>query len=82
VYLAVLVCAVAGVYIAWDKGSAGGGRGGVAAGAALLVAAVLRLTLPAKLAGLLASRRRVTDVLMLTAFGASLLIAGLVLPSA
>jgi predicted phage tail protein len=69
------------VYIAWDKGSAGGGRGGVVAGAALLVAAVVRLMLPARLAGLLASRRRVTDVLMLTAFGASLLIAGLVLPS-
>jgi Protein of unknown function (DUF3017) len=80
VYLVVLVCAIAGLYIAWRQGSAGGGRGAVVAGAALLVAAVVRLTLPARMAGLLASRRRVTDVLVLTAFGAGLLIAGLVLP--
>jgi hypothetical protein len=79
-YLVVLVCTVAGVYIAWREGSAGGGRGGVVAGAALLAAAVVRLALPARLAGLLASRRRVTDVLVLTAFGAGLLVAGLVLP--
>jgi Protein of unknown function (DUF3017) len=80
VYLVVLVAAIAGVYIAWREGSTGGGRGGVVAGAALLVAAVVRLALPARFAGLLASRRRLTDVLMLTAFGAGLLIAGLVLP--
>ncbi len=79
-YLAVLVCVVAGVYIAWQQGSAGGGRGGVIGGAALLVAAVFRLVLPARLAGLLGTRRRVTDVLTLTVFGTGLLIAGLVLP--
>ena len=81
VYLVVLVCAIAGVYIAWRQGSAGGGRGGVVAGAALLAAAVVRLALPTRLAGLLASRHRVTDVLVLTAFGTALLIAGAVLPS-
>jgi hypothetical protein len=81
VYLVVLVCTIAGVYIAWHQGSAGGGRGGVVAGAALLVAAVVRLALPNRLAGLLASRHRVTDVLVLTAFGTALLIAGAVLPS-
>lgn len=80
VYLVVLVCVVAGVYIAWREGSVGGGRGGVVAGSALLAAAVARLALPARLAGLLASRRRVTDVLVLTAFGVGLLVAGLVLP--
>jgi hypothetical protein len=79
-YLAVLVCTAAGVYIAWHQGSEGGGRGGVVAGSALLVAAVVRLVLPARLAGLLASRHRVTDVLTLTVFGAGLLVAGLVLP--
>jgi hypothetical protein len=79
-YLVVLVCTVAGVYIAWREGSAGGGRGGVVAGSALLAAAVVRLALPARLAGLLASRRRVTDVLVLAAFGVGLLVAGLVLP--
>lgn len=79
-YLAVLVAVAAGVYIAWHQGSQGGGTGGVAAGSALLVAAVIRLVLPGKLAGLLASRRRLTDVLTLTVFGAGLLAAGLVLP--
>src|SRR5215471_1237086 len=69
-YLAVLVVAAAGVYIAWRQGSAGGGRGAVIAGAAL----------PGRLAGLLASRHRVTDVLTLAVFGAGLLVAGLVLP--
>ena len=79
-YLAVLLCTIAGVYIAWRDGSAGGGAGGVIAGLALLVAAVIRAVLPARLAGLLASRRRATDVVTLAAFGACLLIAGLVLP--
>jgi hypothetical protein len=79
-YLGVLVCTVAGVYIAWRQGSAGGGRGGAVAGSALLVAAIVRLALPDRLAGLLRSRHRVTDVIVLTVFGAGLLIAGLVLP--
>jgi hypothetical protein len=79
-YLAVLLCTIAGVYIAFREGSAGGGAGGVIAGLALLVGAVIRAVLPARLAGLLASRRRATDVVTLAAFGACLLIAGLVLP--
>jgi hypothetical protein len=79
-YLILLLCTVAGVYIAWRDGSAGGGAGGVIAGLALLAAAVVRGLLPARLAGLLASRRRATDVITLAAFGACLLIAGLVLP--
>jgi hypothetical protein len=77
---AVLVVVVAGVYVAWRQGSAGGGEGGVLAGAALLVGAVARLLLPVQLAGLLATRKRATDVLTLAVFGAGLLIAGLVLP--
>jgi DUF3017 family protein len=78
--LAVLVVTVAGVYIAWHKGSAGGGEGGVVGGTALLVAAVARLLLPSSLAGLLAMRKRATDVATLTIFGVGLLVAGLVLP--
>lgn len=78
--LAVLVVTVAGVYIAWRQGSAGGGEGGVVGGAALLVAAVARLLLPSRLAGLLAMRKRANDVVTLTIFGAALLVAGLVLP--
>jgi hypothetical protein len=80
-YLAVLVCTIAGVYVAWHQGSAGGGRGGVVGGIALLVAAVVRLVVPARLAGLLGTRNRVIDVLTLAVFGGGLLIAGLVLPS-
>jgi hypothetical protein len=79
-YLAVLVCAAAGLYVSWHQGSRGAGEGGAIAGSALLVAAGIRLVLPTKLAGLLASRHRVTDVLMLTAFGAGLLAVGHVLP--
>jgi hypothetical protein len=79
-YLTVLVCAVAGVYIAWRQGSAGGGQGAVVGGVALLVGALVRLALPARFAGLLGTRKRVTDVLTLTVFGAGLIVAGLVLP--
>jgi Protein of unknown function (DUF3017) len=78
--LAVLVVAVAGVYIAWRQGSAGGSEGGVVAGCALLAAAAVRLLLPAGLAGLLAVRKRSTDVCTLVAFGIGLLVVGLVLP--
>ena len=80
VYLAVLVCTGVGVYISWRQGSQGGGKGAIVAGAGLLVAAAVRLVLPVRLAGLLASRRRATDVLTLTVLGAGLLVAGLVLP--
>ncbi len=79
-YLAVLVAVASGVYIAWRLGSHGGGGGGAVAGSALLVAAVVRLVLPGRLAGLLASRCRLTDVLTLTVFGTCLLAVGLVLP--
>ena len=80
-YLAVLICVAAGIYIAWRQG--GGhvaGRGGVIAGAALLVAAVARLALPRQLVGLLAVRNRGTDAVTLLALGACLLTVGLVLP--
>jgi hypothetical protein len=79
-YLTIVVCVVAGVYISWHQGSSGGGTGGVIAGFAFLVAAVIRLALPRKLAGFLASRNRVTDVVTLTGFGVCLLLLGLLLP--
>jgi Protein of unknown function (DUF3017) len=78
--LAVLVVTVAGVYIAWREGSAGGGEGGVVAGTALLGGALARLLIPVRLAGLLATRKRATDVVTLAIFGAALLVVGLVLP--
>jgi hypothetical protein len=79
-YLVVLVCVIAGWYIAWSQGAAAGGRGAVVGGIALLVAALVRLALPARLVGLLGTRKRVTDVLTLAVLGAGLIIAGLVLP--
>ena len=75
--LAVMVIMVAGIYIAWEKGSAGGGSGGVAGGGALLAAAFARLVLPEKVMGLLAVRRRSVDVATLTVFGGALLASGL-----
>jgi Protein of unknown function (DUF3017) len=79
-HLVVLIGVAAGVYIAWHQGSQGGGRGGAIAGGALLVAAAVRLVLPTRLAGMLAVRHRMTDVVTLVVLGASLLTAGLVLP--
>ena len=79
-YLAVLVCAVAGIYIAWRQGSAGGGQGAVVSGVALLVGALVRLALPARLVGLLGTRKRATDVLTLAVLGVGLIAVGLVLP--
>jgi hypothetical protein len=76
----VLTGVAAGIYIAWHQGAHGAGRGGAIAGGALLVAAVVRLALPARLLGLLAVRRRGTDVVTLVALGACLLTVGLVLP--
>lgn len=79
-YLAVLIAVIAGVYLAWDQGSESGGEGGVVVGVALLAAALVRLVLPARLTGLLGTRKRMTDVLTLAIFGAGLLVVGLVLP--
>ncbi|HEV3381542.1 MAG TPA: DUF3017 domain-containing protein [Trebonia sp.] len=79
-YVTIVVCLVAGVYISWNQGSRGGGIGGVIAGSAFLVAAIIRLTQPAKLAGFLASRSRATDAVTLAVFGTCLLVTGLLLP--
>jgi len=79
-YLVVLACTGVGVYLSWRLGSQGGGKGGVVGGVVLLAAALTRLVLPARFAGLLGTRKRVTDVVTLTIFGTGLLVAGLVLP--
>jgi Protein of unknown function (DUF3017) len=46
----------------------------------LLVAAMARLILPERLAGLLSSRRRLLDVAIFALLGVGLLVAGLVVP--
>jgi Protein of unknown function (DUF3017) len=47
----------------------------------VLAATVARLVLPDRMAGMLVSRRRVVDVLILASLGASLMVVALVLPS-
>ena len=46
----------------------------------LLVAAMARLFLPERLAGMLSSRRRLLDVTIFAVLGVGLLVAGLVVP--
>jgi hypothetical protein len=46
----------------------------------LLIAAVARMVLPERSAGLLSTRRRLLDVAILGALGIGLLVAGLVVP--
>jgi hypothetical protein len=78
-YIVVLAGVAAG--LAWIGLSSHHVRSGmlVVAGA-LLVAAVARLVLPERGAGLLVSRHRVSDVLVMAVFGASILSVALVLP--
>jgi len=78
-YVTVLCCLA--LVLLWMQRSEQHVRGGTLAVAGLLFAtAMARLTLPERQAGMLASRRRLTDVAVLTALGAGLLVAGLLLP--
>jgi hypothetical protein len=78
-YLIVLAGAVAGLFIAW-RGTRYAGRGAGTVGAALLVAAVARLALPPRYAGLLASRGKAMDVAAFAVFGAAVLAVAASLP--
>lgn len=79
-YLAVLAGAGAGLWWVWQ--SAQRVRGGtLAVAGALFVAALARLVLPEDWAGMLASRKRLIDVVTLVLLAAGLLAAGLVLPA-
>ena len=78
-YLVVLAGVAAGMFVAW-KGSKYAGRGAGLIGASLLVGAGARLILPARYAGLLASRRKASDVLALAVFGAAVLAVAIALP--
>ena len=55
-------------------------RGTLAMAGAMFVAALARLVLPDSRIGMLASRKRLTDVLTLAALAGGLLAAGLILP--
>jgi hypothetical protein len=78
-YLIVLAGAAAGMFVIW-QGSKYAGRGAAIIGCSLLVGALARLTLPARYAGLLASRRKASDVLAFAAFGAAVLAVAIALP--
>ena len=71
-YLIVLTGTVAGLVQAW-LGSRHAGRGTAVVGAALLVAALARLALPPRYAGLLASRSKAQDVAAFAVLGAAVL---------
>ena len=78
---AILLCALV-LALAWMRQSGQNVRGGTLAVAGILFAAALaRLALPERRAGMLASRRRLADVAVLTALGVGLLVAGLMLPA-
>jgi hypothetical protein len=78
-YLVVLAGAAVGMLIAW-QGSKYAARGAGLIGASLLVAALARLILPERYAGLLASRRKASDVLGFAVFGAAVLAVAIALP--
>jgi hypothetical protein len=63
-----------------SKGSAYALRGIAVLGATLLAAALARLLLPNRFAGLLASRRKASDVLAFAVLGAAVLAVALSLP--
>ncbi len=78
-YLVVLGGAATGMFVAW-QGSKYAGRGAALVGCSLLAAALARLVLPARYAGLLSSRRKASDVLAFAVFGAAVLAVALMLP--
>ena len=78
VYLAVLAASLVGLGIV----VAGAWRTGVSwIGTGLLVAAVARLVLTERGAGMLRVRRRWSDVLMLTVAGVALIVLAIVVPN-
>ena len=78
-YLIVLAGVAAGMFVIW-QGAQYAGRGAGLVGGALLVAAVIRLVLPPRYAGLLASRGRALDVVTYAVLGAAVLGVALSLP--
>jgi hypothetical protein len=78
-YLLVLAGVIAGLLLTWYS-SRYAGKGTGLVGGALLAAALARLALPPRYAGLLASRRKAPDVLAFAVLGAGILGFALWLP--
>ena len=79
IYLIVLAGVAAGMFTAW-QGSRYAGRGAALVGCSLLAAGLARLILPPRYAGLLATRRKASDVLAFAVFGVAVLAVALALP--
>jgi hypothetical protein len=78
-YVLVLAGCAAGFWWVSRGGVHAVRTGTVAVAGAMFLAALARLVLPECRVGLLASRRRTTDVVTFAALGAGLLVAGLML---
>ena len=78
-YLIVAAGVAAGLFVAW-QGSRYAAAGVAVVGCSLLVAALARLMLPDRYAGLLASRRKASDVLAFAVLGTAILAVVLSLP--
>jgi DUF3017 family protein len=78
-YLIVLAGAGLGMFLA-VQGAKYAALGTGLLGGSLLIGALLRLALPERYAGLLATRRKASDVLAFAAFGVAVLTVALTLP--
>jgi hypothetical protein len=79
-YPAVLAGVAAVLVWLWVGGGQAAKGGTLALAGVMFAAALARLVLPESRVGLLASRKRRTDVVTLTALATGLLVAGLLLP--
>jgi hypothetical protein len=78
-YAIAVAGVLAGLVWAW-QGTAQVRAGMVTVAAALLAAALARLVLPERQAGLLATRHRLLDVVIMLGLGVCILVVALVLP--
>ena len=79
-YLCVLAITIGALAWIWQGGIQHAKEGTLALAGAMFIGALARLVLPKSRAGMLASRRRLVDVVCLAALAVGLLVAGLVLP--
>lgn len=77
----IVLCCLALALVWTRQGGQSIKAGTLAVAGILLAAALARLALPERRAGMLASRHRLADVAVLAALGTGLLVAGLVLPA-
>jgi hypothetical protein len=79
-YLFVLAVTIGALAWIWQGGIQHAKEGTLALAGAMFIGVLARLVLPKPRAGMLASRRRLVDVVCLAALAVGLLVAGLVLP--